>query len=1127
MKRNKLIAFGLVILMCMSVLAPSLAWANGLSKKYNVSISGEYIKGIPAGVTVGEFLSSMREVTTVTFNSESKAYVCTGCTVTIGQRGSFYAVILGDVDGSGKVDTTDYLRIKQHCLNTVKLSGAFYEAADVDGNKSVDATDYLRIKGHFLGTYDLYKDSYLDEESSEEPSEVPLPPTRFENMAEVVKSGNFVDPLVVGYETKSIRDGADPFVSAYHNGKYYRAFLVWGSIFVSSFNTLEEMTTDGAVHIVPENLPFEATQDIWSPKMYFVDGHWYVYYSASDGNLENHRMYVLKSKTSDAMGQYEFVGKVTDSTNKWAANGSVFEYKNQLYFTWSGWEGNENVAQNIYIAKMSSPTTISSDRVCLSIPERNWEIQGGSPLINDVPCAISSGDYLTLLYSASGSWCDDYCIGQLLFMGGDVLDPANWAKQEQPILKTDSDRFYAPGNCCVTTDNKGVMWMVFHANKEAGKGWDGRSIFMKPIRINENGVVEVIYGDIKEAVKNAGFADPLVVGYDKVVNPVGRGIADPTIAYHDGKYYWYFTCIFGAFISSFDSLDQWTTDNAVPVDFSVAPVTDDIWAPELHFIDGHWYIYYTAGKDANHRMYVLRSRTSDVASGFEYAGQINEWSNKWAIDASVFEYKGEMYFTWSGWEGDTNVQQNIYIAKMSSPTTLSSERVCISVPTYDWEKQGGSPLVNEGPYAIVKGDYLSILYSASGSWCDDYCIGQLLFEGGDVLNPNNWRKHSEPILQKDPDLFYGPGHCCVTTDEKGVLWLVFHATIESGSGWNSRSTYVYPLRINEKGIAEVIITDRRFEDMSVVVKEAGFKDPLVTGFTKITNPICGGADPGITYHDGKYYWPAGFLGIILHTFDSLSNIDTSHPTWLNIPQDTPLEDVWAPEMYFIDGYWYVYYSAGKDATRRTYALKSKTSKIEDGFDFVGQVTDWTNKWAIDGSVFEYQGKLYFIWSGWEGDVNVQQNIYIARMSSPTQISTDRICISVPWYDWEKKGAGGAENYPTVNEGPCAITRGDYLTILYSASGSWCDDYCIGQLLFRGGDILNPRNWEKLPQPILQKDPNWFYGPGHCGVVPDENGVLWMTFHANDQPGTGWNGRSVRAYPIRINEQGKVEVILYK
>jgi GH43 family beta-xylosidase len=51
----------------------------------------------------------------------------------------------------------------------------------------------------------------------------------------------------------------------------------------------------------------------------------------------------------------------------------------------------------------------------------------------------------------------------------------------------------------------------------------------------------------------------------------------------------------------------------------------------------------------------------------------------------------------------------------------------------------------------------------------------------------------------------------------------------------------------------------------------------------------------------------------------------------------------------------------------------------------GKLADATDKWAIDGSVFEHKGQLYLIWSGWEGDTNGTQSIYIARMKIHGQL----------------------------------------------------------------------------------------------------------------------------------------------
>ncbi len=297
--------------------------------------------------------------------------------------------------------------------------------------------------------------------------------------------------------------------------------------------------------------------------------------------------------------------------------------------------------------------------------------------------------------------------------------------------------------------------------------------------------------------------------YEKVNNPFLESAADPNIACYKGKYYYCFPGEGGICISSFDSLGEATYKGAVRV--WEAPrntmYSEEIWAPELHRIDDAWYIYFAAsdGDNDNHRMFVLKCEDEDPLTGFEFVGQVTDEKDKWAIDGTIFEYRDELYFCWSGWPGDENGVQRIYIARMSSPTEISSKRVWISTPILEWETKGGSPLVNEGPCAIVDGDYLTILYSASGSWCDDYCIGQLIFQGGDILDEDCWFKNPTPILSKDCGLFYGPGHCSVVPDENENLWIVFHANLKPGTGWSGRSGWMYPIKINEDGVVEVIL----------------------------------------------------------------------------------------------------------------------------------------------------------------------------------------------------------------------------------------------------------------------------------------------------------------------------------
>jgi GH43 family beta-xylosidase len=218
------------------------------------------------------------------------------------------------------------------------------------------------------------------------------------------------------------------------------------------------------------------------------------------------------------------------------------------------------------------------------------------------------------------------------------------------------------------------------------------------------------------------------------------------------------------------------------------PWSRDLWAPELHRLRGKWWIYVAAddGDNANHRIYVLEGTSDDPQAPFELKGKVAAPTDRWAIDATVLRMPGDrLYMIWSGWEGFENVAQHLYIAPMADPWTICGERVRISSPEHEWERRG-DPLVNEGPQVLRNGERLFIIYSASGSWGDDYCLGQLAWTGGDVLDPKSWIKKSVPAFSRTEDVF-GPGHCCFAKSRDGAEdWLIYHSARESGSGWRRR-----------------------------------------------------------------------------------------------------------------------------------------------------------------------------------------------------------------------------------------------------------------------------------------------------------------------------------------------------
>ena len=208
----------------------------------------------------------------------------------------------------------------------------------------------------------------------------------------------------------------------------------------------------------------------------------------------------------------------------------------------------------------------------------------------------------------------------------------------------------------------------------------------------------------------------------------------------------------------------------------------DLWAPEIHYIDGSWYIYYTAGKgDFNQRTFCISNSNPDPFSGeWKDEGKIYvQWADYWAIDGTVLQQNGNIYFVFSGFAPSTGTMQHIFIAQMSSPTEITGRRMMLSSPEYDWERGvnvSGDPLVNEGPQILQRNGKTFIVYSASYCHSPYYCLGLLTCDSdADPMDPSNWEKSPEPVFQSGNEI-YGPGHCSFVKSPDGTEdWIIYHA----------------------------------------------------------------------------------------------------------------------------------------------------------------------------------------------------------------------------------------------------------------------------------------------------------------------------------------------------------------
>ena len=269
--------------------------------------------------------------------------------------------------------------------------------------------------------------------------------------------------------------------------------------------------------------------------------------------------------------------------------------------------------------------------------------------------------------------------------------------------------------------------------------------------------------------------------------------ADPYVYKHtDGKYY------FTASVPAYDAIVLRCSDTlaglaqaeekVIWTKHESGPMSKHIWAPEIHFLYGKWYIYYAGGEmeaEWEIRPYVLECQGEDpmtdewIEKGKMRRAKDDEFSfEAFSLDATVFENKGRWYYIWAEKVGVGKQISNLYIAEMENGYTLKTVQVMLTTPDYDWERHGF--WVNEGPGIIKHDGKIFMTYSASETGIQ-YCVGMLSAdEDADLLDPKSWTKERYPVLTTNEEKgIYGPGHNSFTKDEEGNDIIVYHARTEA------------------------------------------------------------------------------------------------------------------------------------------------------------------------------------------------------------------------------------------------------------------------------------------------------------------------------------------------------------
>lgn len=262
------------------------------------------------------------------------------------------------------------------------------------------------------------------------------------------------------------------------------------------------------------------------------------------------------------------------------------------------------------------------------------------------------------------------------------------------------------------------------------------------------------------------------------------------------------------------------------------------------------------------------------------------------------------------------------------------------------------------------------------------------------------------------------------------------------------------------------------------------------------------ADPYIYRHtDGKYYFIAShtdaghnldgryqYLYLILRRADTLEDLTDNSGRYVEkiiyerkpINGGTMSPHLWAPEIHYIHGEWFIYYTttiSDQSSWRiRPHCLACTGSDpMEDIWVEKGPIQTTVKgdiaftDFSLDHTYLNHNGKDYLLWAQKTNNIS---DIFIARLSDPWTVCTPAVCLTHPEYNWELHG------FP-VNEGPAVIKHNGKIFLTFSASGTDAL-YCVGLLYAdETADLLDASSWTKCPYPVFQSNPaTGCYGPGH-------------------------------------------------
>jgi GH43 family beta-xylosidase len=287
-------------------------------------------------------------------------------------------------------------------------------------------------------------------------------------------------------------------------------------------------------------------------------------------------------------------------------------------------------------------------------------------------------------------------------------------------------------------------------------------------------------------------------------------------------------------------------------------VNAQLWAPELHVVDGDLYILFAANAESSNWWAGVQSYTMRLKPGgsplvradweapqrvVDQAGQpLTTYGQGITLDMTHFEDNGTDYVMWSERvvapsTGPAVLKIAKVTPKASGSWQLASPRSTVAFPDRGWSNNT-TPVV-EGPFVIQRDGKVMVTFSGSGvDWT--YAVGLLTAESGaDLLDPAAWNLRNSSIWSYEGAFSnnWGPGHNSYTYDDDGNLLNVFHAKATQNGSRDSGIRMVY-FRQDDSPILDMTDAEWLAAENRTVTATVTVTSPVKPSVQMVTGSRC-------------------------------------------------------------------------------------------------------------------------------------------------------------------------------------------------------------------------------------------------------------------------------------------------